>query len=147
MVCYFFLKSSSFSAAFFTSWKGFIAKTSRTRRRSRPVARIFCWGGGGVRTSRIGTQYFNVWMIRYASSENTQGRVTNLQSNWNRDEFKCYRKNLRAAKARASRGVWGHAPPPPQKIFKSESLKMPFPSLSDRKLCQKGSENWSLFSS
>ena len=76
-----------------------------------PVARIFC---GGVRTSRIGTQYFNVWMIRYASSENTQGRVTNLRSNWNRDEFSCYRKHLRAPKAQASRGVWGHAP---QKFF------------------------------
>ena len=44
-------------------------------------------GGGGGRTSRTGAQSFNVRMIRYASSENTQGRVTNLWTNWNGVEF------------------------------------------------------------
>ena len=38
-----------------------------------------------------------------------------------------YGKRLRAPMARAAWGVWGHAP---QKIFKSESLKTPFPALS-----------------
>ena len=50
---------------------------------NRAVARIFFFvgGGGGVRTSRTGTQYVNVEMIRYASFQNTQGRVTNLRTN------------------------------------------------------------------
>ena len=39
----------------------------------------FLWGGG--------TQYVNVGMIRYASSKNTQDRVTNLRTNLNRGEF------------------------------------------------------------
>ena len=47
----------------------------------RPVARIFRGGRGGVRTSITGTKYFNVGMIRYASSEDIQGRVTNLRTN------------------------------------------------------------------
>ena len=43
----------------------------------------FSWGkgGGGGRTSITGTKYFNVGMIRYASSEDIQGRVTNLRTN------------------------------------------------------------------
>ena len=38
----------------------------------------FSWG---VRTSIIGTKYFNVGMVRYASSGDTQGGVTNLGPN------------------------------------------------------------------
>ena len=56
-----------------------------TRRLScMPQARsqVCCGGGGGGgRLSRTGTQSVNVGMIRYASSENTQDRVTNLRTN------------------------------------------------------------------
>ena len=38
------------------------------------------WEGGKVRTSITRTKYFTVRMIRYASSEDTQGRVTKLRT-------------------------------------------------------------------
>ena len=51
---------------------------------SRPVARIFRGEGGAYVKNQ--DQIFNVGMIRYASSEDTQGRVSNLlgllNSNW-----------------------------------------------------------------
>ena len=54
---------------------------------SRPIARIqFSWEGGGEYLKK-GDQIFNVVMIRYESSEETQGRVSNLRTNWNGDKF------------------------------------------------------------
>ena len=45
----------------------------------RPVARIFRGGGGGAYLNNP-NQIINFEMIRYASSEDTEGRVSNLQS-------------------------------------------------------------------
>ena len=46
----------------------------------RPVARIFRGGWGGAYLTK-GDQIINVGMIRYASSEDTQARVSNLLTN------------------------------------------------------------------
>ena len=56
---------------------------------TRPVARIFRGGGGGGAGAYVNNQdqLINIWMIRYASSEDKQGRVSNLRSKSNRDDF------------------------------------------------------------
>ena len=64
-------------------------------------------------------QIINVGMIRYASSEDTQGRASNLRSfkvKWGR--LLIVRETVASAEGF----------PPPQKSFKSESLRTPFPS-------------------
>ena len=48
----------------------------------------FSWGrGGGGAYVRNRDQIINVWMVRYANSEEKQGRVSNLRSKSNGDDF------------------------------------------------------------
>ena len=42
----------------------------------------FSWRGGGAYLNNQ-DQIINIWMIRYANSEDTQDRVSNLRSKWN----------------------------------------------------------------
>ena len=88
-------------------------------------------GGGGAYLKNR-DQKINVSIVRYATSVaiDTRGGVANLRITKLKSRvFQWYGKRLRVLKARASRGVWGHAP---QKIFKCESLKTQFPALSGR---------------
>ena len=51
----------------------------------RHGARIF---RGGAYLTLTGTKYFDAGMIRYtSSSDDIQGRMTNQETNWSRDDF------------------------------------------------------------
>ena len=67
----------------------------------RTVARIFSWGRGGGAYLKNRDQIINVWIIHYATSEDSRGRMSN--------RLIINEKLLRAPKARVSSGVWGHA--------------------------------------
>ena len=80
-------------------------------------------------------------MIRYASSEDTLRRLFNPRA----VKLKLFRTifynmgNFNERQGREALGGSVGMSPPPQKKFKFESLKMQFPALSGRWLCQKGS--------
>ena len=74
---------------------------------------------------RVGTQYFLKCLNDTLSKfRKYTGQSDELQSNWNHVKKKCYRKDLRAPKARVSRGVWRH--PPPRKFSNLKALKCHF---------------------
>ena len=79
-----------------------------------------CVEGGGGRVGGGGypqnwDTLFNIGIIRCAKfGRRHKGKVSNLWNNWKRDDVKYY-KLLQTPKARASRGLWGYAPPPPKK--------------------------------
>ena len=92
---------------------------------------------------RVGTQYFLKCLNDTLSKfRKYTGQSDELQSNWNHVKKNATEKTC---ERRRHESLGGSGGIPPQKIFKSESFKMPFPALSCRKLCQKGSERFLLW--
>ena len=98
---------------------------------SRPVARIFRgWGGGAHLKNR--DQIINVGTIRYASYADKQRIVSNLQTAKLKLFGTTFNGTGKFSERRRREALEGLGGMPPQKKFKSESLKRTFPALSGR---------------
>ena len=75
---------------------------------SRPVARIFCWGGGGMQVPK------------------PQGQ--NVQRNGVREIWTTLMVGVNVCERQRRQSVGGSGGMHPQKILKSENLKTPFPA-------------------
>ena len=86
-------------------------------------------GGGGVRMSRTGTKYVGTIRHMHGSWEETraENQTEGLSEIW--PSFNG-RVNFCERRRREPLGALGASPP--QKIFKPESLKTPFPALRGR---------------
>ena len=82
------------------------------------------WVGGGVYLEK-GNQIFSVGLIRYENSEDVQGKCVQPTEYLKSGRFLMVQESFASAEGNV-------LSLPPQKIFRSESLKTPFPALSGR---------------
>ena len=101
----------------------------------RALSQDFSWGGGG-RFSRTGTKYLinDTPCMQVATTPSTECRTYELT------EIGATLNGSGGFSERQRREpLGGNGGVLPQKTSKSEGLKKPFPALSERWLCQKGS--------